>query len=323
MVAPRVSGGEIRLNMVAFHSARRMSLPVVFHPDYVTPLRPGHRFPMSKYGYLRRHLIDAGLMEQRSYLSPAEAGVGLLALAHAPDYVDKVLGKTLGEKEIRAIGLPMTEKLIRRVRLSSAGTLLAARLAMEHGVACNGAGGSHHAAHAAGSGYCVFNDVAVAAAALVSEGAANKVLVIDLDVHQGDGTAQIFARQPAVFTLSVHAEKNFPARKKPSNLDAPLPDGTDDAAYLQALAAALEQAEGVISPDIIFYNAGVDVHRDDRLGRLSLTDNGVAARDAYVMHWARGRGAPLVGVLGGGYGDDPSVIAARHVSLFEQAAKLA
>lgn len=300
-----------------------MSLPVVFHPDYVTPLRPGHRFPMSKYGYLREHLIDAGLIANGGYLSPAEASVGLLTLAHAPDYVDKVLGKTLGEKAVREIGLPQSDKLIRRVRLSSAGTLLAARLAMEHGVACNGAGGSHHASHGAGSGYCVFNDVAVAAAALISEGAARRVLVIDLDVHQGDGTAQIFADQPAVFTLSVHAAKNFPVRKKPSDLDMPLPDGADDKAYLSALAKTLEQARDAVSPDIIFYNAGVDVHRDDRLGRLSLTDDGLAARDAYVMSWAKAQGAPVVGVLGGGYGDDPSVIAARHVSLFEQAVKLA
>lgn len=299
-----------------------MSLPVVFHPDYVTPLRPGHRFPMSKYGYLRQHLINEGLIAQGGYLSPAEASVGLLTLAHAPDYVDKVLGKTLGEKEVRAIGLPLSDKLIRRVRLSSAGTLLAARLAMEHGVACNGAGGSHHAAHGAGSGYCVFNDVAVAAAALVSEGAVSRVLVIDLDVHQGDGTAQIFADQAAVFTLSVHAAKNFPARKKPSDLDAPLPDATDDADYLSALAKTLERAEDV-APGIIFYNAGVDVHRDDRLGRLSLTDDGLAARDAYVMNWAKARQTPVVGVLGGGYGPDPAVIAARHISLFEQAAKLA
>ncbi len=299
-----------------------MSLPVVFHPDYVTPLRPGHRFPMSKYGYLRQHLLDAGLIAQGEYLSPAEASVGLLTLAHAPDYVDRILGKTLGDKEVREIGLPLSDKLIRRVRLSSAGTLLAARLAMEHGVACNGAGGSHHAAHGAGSGYCVFNDVAVAAAAMISEGVVSQALVIDLDVHQGDGTAQIFADQAAVFTLSVHAAKNFPARKKPSDLDAPLPDATDDTGYLRALAETLEQAEDV-SPDIIFYNAGVDVHRDDRLGRLSLTDHGLAARDAYVMNWAKARQTPVVGVLGGGYGPDPAVIAARHVSLFEQAAKLA
>jgi len=299
-----------------------VSLPVVFHPDYVTPLRPGHRFPMSKYGYLRQHLLDAGLIAPGGYLSPAEASVGLLTLAHAPDYVDKVLGKTLGGKEVRAIGLPLSDRLVRRVRLSSAGTLLAARLAMEHGVACNGAGGSHHAAHGAGSGYCVFNDVAVAAAALISEGVIGKALVIDLDVHQGDGTAQIFADQAAVFTLSVHAAKNFPARKKPSDLDAPLPDATDDANYLRALARTLEQAEDV-SPDIIFYNAGVDVHREDRLGRLALTDDGLAARDAYVMNWAKARQTPVVGVLGGGYGPDPAVIAARHVSLFEQAAKLA
>ena len=300
-----------------------MSLPVVFHPDYVTPLRAGHRFPMSKYGYLRQRLLDAGLIEPGGYLSPAEAGVGLLTLAHAPDYVDKVLGKTLGAREVRAIGLPLSDRLVRRVRLSSAGTLLAARLAMEHGVACNGAGGSHHAARSVGSGYCVFNDVAVAAAALLSDGSVKRVIVLDLDVHQGDGTAEIFAETTEVFTVSVHAAKNFPARKKPSDLDTPLADGAGDEDYLAALAATLEKVDGAPAPDIIFYNAGVDVHRDDRLGRLSLTDHGVAARDAYVMDWARRRGVPIVGVLGGGYGDDPSIIAARHLSLFEQAAKLA
>ena len=300
-----------------------MSLPIVFHKDYEAPLRRGHRFPMSKYGYLRQRLLDAGLIEPGGYLSPAEAGVGLLTLAHAPDYVDKVLGKTLGAREVRAIGLPLSDRLVRRVRLSSAGTLLAARLAMEHGVACNGAGGSHHAARSVGSGYCVFNDVAVAAAALLSDGSVKRVLVLDLDVHQGDGTAEIFAETTGVFTVSVHAAKNFPARKKPSDLDTPLADGAGDEDYLAALAATLEKVDGAPAPDIIFYNAGVDVHRDDRLGRLSLTDHGVAARDAYVMDWARRRGVPIVGVLGGGYGDDPSIIAARHLSLFEQAAKLA
>ncbi len=300
-----------------------MNLPVVFHPDYVSPLRPGHGFPMSKYGYLRQHLLDAGLVEAGRYLSPAEASVGLLTLAHAPDYVDKVLGTTLGAAEVRRIGLPLTDKLIRRVRLSSAGTLLAARLAFEHGVACNGAGGSHHAMHAVGAGYCVFNDVAVAASALISEGTASRVLALDLDVHQGDGTAEIFADVPEVFTVSVHGERNFPARKKRSDLDVPLPDGADDAAYHKALCETLEQLEGSASPDIIFYNAGVDVHQYDRLGRLSLTDQGLTARDASVMNWAHKQHAPIVGVLGGGYGDDPSVIAARHLSLFEQAAKLA
>ncbi len=278
---------------------------------------------MSKYGYLRQHLLNAGLIEAGGYLSPAEASVGLLTLAHAPDYVDKVLGGTLGASEVRRIGLPLTDKLIRRVRLSSAGTLLAARLAFEHGVACNGAGGSHHAMRAVGAGYCVFNDVAVAASALISEGVARRVLVLDLDVHQGDGTAEIFANVPEVVTVSIHGERNFPARKKRSDLDVPLPDGVDDDAYQKALCETLEQLEDAASPSVIFYNAGGDVHRHDRLGRLSLTDEGLAARDASVMNWARKRGVPIVGVLGGGYGDDPSVIAARHVSLFEQAAKLA
>ena len=298
-----------------------MTLSVVFHPDYVAPLRDGHRFLMSKYGYLRERLLADGIIKQGGYLSPAEAGQGLLTLAHDPAYVDRVLGRTLGAVEVKRIGLPLTDRLVRRVRLSSAGTLLAARLALETGVACNGAGGSHHAERGLGAGFCVFNDVAVAAVALLAEGL-SRILIIDLDVHQGDGTARIFRDDDRVFTLSLHAERNFPDDKAQSDLDAPLPDGSEDSGYLAALALVLEKVES-FAPDLIFYNAGVDVHRDDRLGRLALTDAGLRARDAYVLNWAAARAIPIVGVLGGGYGADPQVIAARHAVLFEEAAKVA
>lgn len=296
-----------------------MSLPIVYHPDYMAPLRPGHRFPMSKYGYLRAALVGRGLLPGTGgYLAPAPAPVGLVAAVHALDYVERVANARLAPAEERAIGLPGSAAVARRAFLSAAGTLLAARLALEHGIACNMAGGSHHAGPEGGAGFCVFNDVAVAAQALLSEGQVARVLVVDCDVHQGDGTARIFARRRDVLTLSLHAERNYPAQKAASHLDVPLPDGLEDAAYLDALSQALGAAEA-FPADIVFYNAGVDPHRDDRLGRLGLTSAGLRARDAAVIAWARRRGVPVVGVLGGGYDSEPERLAARHAILFEEA----
>lgn len=298
-----------------------MGFPIVFHPDYEIPLQAGRRFPMSKYGYLRRALGARGLLEPGGFFAPAEAGPGVIGLAHDPAYVERVGSLSLAPEEVRRIGLPMTAALARRARLSSAGTLLAARLALEHGLACNAAGGSHHAARGEGAGYCVFNDVAVAAAALLAEGAIRRAAVLDLDVHQGDGTAKILHSNTNVFTVSLHAEKNFPARKAQSDLDLPLPDGAGDAAYLATLAGALERLEDVPA-DILFINAGVDVAAWDRLGRLSLSADGIRARESRALSWAKARGLPTVGVLGGGYGDDPAEVAERHAVLFEEAERL-
>ncbi|SDZ79353.1 histone deacetylase family protein [Rubrimonas cliftonensis] len=300
-----------------------MALPIVHHPDYVAPLKPGHSFPMSKYGYLRQALERRGLMKPGGWLAPAAASPAMLGLAHCHDYVERAIGLRLTPDESRRIGLPQTEQVVRRARLAAAGAALAGRLALERGVACNGAGGSHHAARDFGAGFCVFNDVAVAAATLLAEGRVGRVLVIDADVHQGDGTARIFAGDARVFTLSIHAEKNFPARKAASSLDTGLADGLGDAAYLEALAAALETAFAAGPFDLAFYNAGVDVHAEDRLGRLKLSDAGLRARDRMALGAARDRATPVVGVLGGGYGDDPAVIAERHAVLFEEAARLA
>ena len=299
-----------------------MAAPVVFHPDYVAPLRPGHRFPMSKYGYLRRALEARGLMPPGGWLAPAPASLRLAAGAHDIAYVERVANRTLSADETRRIGLPATEAVARRAFLSSAGTLLAARLALEHGLACNAAGGSHHAGPDYGAGYCVFNDVAVAARALLDEGRARRVLVVDCDVHQGDGTARIFADEPAVFAFSIHAAKNYPARKAVSDLDVALPDGTGDAAYLEALREGLAEALARSRPDLAFYNAGVDPWAGDRLGRLGLSLDGLRARDRLVLETLRAAGVPVAGTLGGGYGDDPEELAARHALLFEEAARL-
>ncbi|MEM7060686.1 MAG: histone deacetylase [Pseudomonadota bacterium] len=298
-------------------------LPIVHHPDYLAPLRPGHRFPMSKYGYVREALIGRGLLSSGGYLAPAAAGRGQIELAHAPAYVDRVFSGMLTSEEVRRIGLPQTSQVVMRSRLSSAGTTLAAWMAIEHGIACNSAGGSHHAGPDYGAGFCLLNDVAVAICNYFAQGLGGPVLVVDADVHQGDGTARIFQDHPGVFTLSIHAARNFPARKATSSMDIALPDGTGDAEYLAALAPALDQAFTFAEPRLVFYNAGVDVHRDDKLGRLSLSLDGIRARDACVLAAARDRNVPIVGVLGGGYSDDPVALADRHAILFEEAARIA
>ncbi|MEM9096350.1 MAG: histone deacetylase [Pseudomonadota bacterium] len=300
-----------------------MSLPIVHHPDYQAPLRPGHRFPMSKYGYLRKALTARGLMQPGSWVAPAAATAATISLAHDAGYVSRAFSLTLSDQEMRAIGLPRTERVIRRARLASAGTVLAARLAMAEGIACNTAGGSHHAGLLGGAGFCTFNDVAVAAHALLSTGVVQRVLIFDCDVHQGDGTAEIFADEPAVITVSIHSERNYPSEKKSSDIDVGLADGVTDDDYLRVLEDTLRRALELGPFDIAFYNAGVDVHAEDRLGRLALSTDGVRARDRRVIEGLRGAGLPLACAIGGGYHDDPQHVAERHAILFEEAARRA
>ncbi|MEL6583125.1 MAG: histone deacetylase [Pseudomonadota bacterium] len=297
-----------------------MALPLVYHPHYMAPLRDGHRFPMSKYGYLRDALIARGLLpETGGYLAPAPFDVRRIAAVHELAYVERAFNVALTPDEVRRIGLPSTERVVRRARLAAAGTALAGRLALEHGVACNMAGGSHHAGLESGAGFCVFNDVAVAAQALLDDGLVRRIMVVDCDVHQGDGTAEIFGGDAAVFTLSVHAEKNFPARKQTSDLDIPLPDGLRDAAYLEVLREMVAPVIAAQMPDLIFYNAGVDPYENDKLGRLNLTRDGLRARDRLILSTAVEQEIPIVGVLGGGYSNDPRELADRHAILFEEA----
>lgn len=296
-----------------------MSLPLVYHPDYArVQLKPGHKMQMSKYGYLAEALKTRGLMGNA--LAPGAAGLSMIAKIHDLGYVERIFNTSLRPDETREIGLPNIEAVGRRARLSVMGTTLAARLSLEHGLAANLAGGSHHAGPQGGRGYCVFNDVAIAAVDLLTSSEVARVLVIDLDVHQGDGTAEICAQMPEVFTFSMHGGKNYPARKKPSDFDIALPDGCDDRGYLAALRGGLLALEARIRPDLVFYNAGVDPHQGDRLGRLSLSYEGLRARDRLVINWCNRHGYPLTLVLGGGYGDDPTELAMRHAILFEEAA---
>mgnify|MGYP006285950131 CR=1 FL=1 len=294
-------------------------LPIVHHPAYSAKLPAGHRFPMSKFHLLHEELERAGLVGAVNRFVPELAPRSWLELVHTPRYVGDILAQTLAEDAVRRLGLPASVEVATRARAATAGTVLAARLALEHGIACNTAGGSHHAFADAGAGFCVFNDVAVAAAVLLAEGSVHRVLVVDLDVHQSDGTAEIFQADPRVFTLSLHAASNFPARKKTSTCDVPLPRDLDDDAYMAQLAAVLPPVLAAFAPDLVFYNAGVDPHRSDRLGHLALTDGGLAARDAYVLRQVTDRGVPVVGVIGGGYDDDRAALARRHAILHRTA----
>ncbi len=296
-------------------------LPVVFHDAYVARDVPaGHRFPMGKFRAVAEELVRCGIVSDfDSFYRPTPAPAQWLQLAHDTRYVDQVLSQTVPAPLERQIGFKMTEPVALRSRCAVAGTALAARLAMEHGVACNTAGGSHHAAHDGGAGFCVFNDVAVASRLLISEGLVSRVLVVDLDVHQGDGTARIFENDPSVFTLSVHCEQNWPRRKAVSDMDVGLEKGTGDTEYLAAVHTAVTDALEASRPDLVFYNAGVDPHRDDRLGLLDLTDQGLAARDALVFDAVMRRGIPAVGVLGGGYSKDVEALARRHAFLHRAA----
>ncbi|MDX8468200.1 histone deacetylase [Mesorhizobium sp. VK23B] len=300
-----------------------MALQIVHHPDYDAGFAVNHRFPMSKYPLLMEALRARGLAVPEALSMPEPAPAAWLKLAHAADYVDQVLACEVPARIEREIGFPVGQRVSLRAQLATAGTVLAARLALKHGIACNAAGGSHHARRAQGAGFCTFNDVAVASLALLAEGAAENILVVDLDVHQGDGTADILKDEPRAFTFSMHGDRNYPARKIASDLDIALPDGTGDAAYLDRLRAILPELSARRRWDMVFYNAGVDVHAEDRLGRLSLTDNGLRARDKTVISHFRARGIPLCGVIGGGYSTDAPALAARHAILFEAAAAYA
>lgn len=279
--------------MLAFYSDR-----------FVLPLPPGHRFPMGKYGALRER-VRAELPEVKLAEPPA-ATDGQLALAHAPDYVERVALGRLTDVEQRVIGFPWSSAMVERSRRSVGATIAACRHALAERVAVNLAGGTHHAQADAGQGYCVFNDAVVAARLMQAQGADKRrvarVAVIDLDVHQGNGTAAIAAHDDSIFTLSMHGEKNFPFRKVKSDLDVALPDGTGDAEYLTALRDALDTLRSRFVPDLLIYLSGADAHEDDRLGKLALSTAGMAERDRQVFAFADALGVPIAVAMAGGYG---------------------
>lgn len=277
-------------------------LKLFYHDHLELPLPEGHRFPISKYALLRRRLLEAAIVApELLQVGPAATDQQILR-AHTPDYLRRVKRGELSEKEIRRIGLPWSPALVVRSRHSLGSTIAACREALESGLAVNLAGGTHHAGPDYGQGFCVFNDSAVAARAMQAEKLAGRVLILDCDVHQGNGTAEIFTRDPSVFTFSIHGAKNFPFRKWPSDLDVALDDDADDAAYLDALEPAVLQAVERAQADLVIYLAGADPYAGDRLGRLAVTKRGLAERDRFVLSTCRSAGLPVAITMAGGYG---------------------
>ena len=299
-----------------------MYLPLVYHDDYSPPFPAGHRFPMEKFRLLRDHLVDSGLTTDAALQRPDICPPEVLALAHCPAYIERFLAGELTAQEQRRLGLPWSEALARRTVRAVGGSLLAAELALEHGVACHLAGGTHHAHFDHASGFCIFNDLAVVALHLLESGQAGRVLIYDCDVHQGDGTARILENVPDAITVSLHCEKNFPARKASSDWDIGLPIGMGDAAYLKVVNDSLDYLLALYQPDIVLYDAGVDVHRDDALGYLQLTDAGIAARDEAVLRHCLEREIAVVGLIGGGYDKDRAALARRHGILHHSTARV-
>lgn len=296
-----------------------MDLPLVYHPDYVAPLPNEHRFPMPKFRQLYNLLLADGVAQLEQFHTPERPSQDWLKLVHTPEYIQAYCEGTLDAKAQRRIGLPWSPALVNRTCTAVGGTILTALLALRQGLACNTAGGTHHAFPSYGSGFCIFNDLAIAARVLQQLNLVHKVLIVDLDVHQGDGTALIFQDDRSVFTFSMHCEVNFPGTKQKSDLDVPLPVGMEDDAYLQTLAQYLPDLLFDLQPDLVLYDAGVDPHVGDRLGKLALTDTGIFRREMQVLSTCVSSGYPVACVIGGGYADDLKGLVYRH-SLLHRAA---
>lgn len=289
---------------------------------FLIPLPAEHRFPMPKYARLRERVWQANLTQPEDRIEAEPASDEVILRVHTPDYWQKVVTGTLSEKELRRIGFPWSPGLVERTRRSVGGTLGACRTALKEGLAANLAGGTHHAYPEHGEGYCVLNDVAIAARAMQAEGRARRVVIVDCDVHQGNGTAAIFAGDSSVYTFSVHGAKNFPFHKEPSDLDIALPDGSGDAEFLEAVRLGLETAIFQARADLAIYIAGADPFADDRLGRLKMSKAGLLERDRLVLEGCRAAGLPVAIVMGGGYSRDIDDTVDIHFQTIALAARL-
>ena len=295
-----------------------MELPVVNHKDYEAQLNDDNKFPIKKFGELAKALIKNKIV--KNFYIPEPCSVETLKEAHTEDYINKIKNKTLNKNEIRKIGFPLVDSVVRRSFIATGGTVLATKLALNYGIACNTAGGSHHATSNEGAGFCVFNDVAVAAKYLTSRGLANKILIIDLDVHQGNGNSEIFKNDNQVFTFSMHSKVNYPAKKSVSDLDIELEENLEDREYIDILKNNLKYLNEE-EFDFVFYIAGVDIHYNDRLGKLKISDNGIFERDELVIDNFFSNKIPICGVLGGGYNEDFNKLVELHSSLHKTCAK--
>ncbi len=295
-----------------------MELPVVNHKDYEAQLNDDNKFPIKKFGELANTLIKNKIV--KNFYIPEPCSFETLKQVHTEEYINKIKNKTLDKNEIRKIGFPLVDSVVRRSFIATGGTVLAAKLALNYGIACNTAGGSHHATSNEGAGFCVFNDVAVAAKYLTTRGLANRILIIDLDVHQGNGNSEIFKNNTQVFTFSMHSKVNYPAKKSVSDLDIELEENLEDREYIDILKNNLKYLNEE-EFDFVFYIAGVDIHYNDRLGKLKISDNGIFERDELVIDNFFSNKIPICGVLGGGYNEDFNKLVELHSSLHKTCAK--
>ena len=295
-----------------------MELPVVNHKDYVAKIDDDHKFPIKKFGELADYLLKEKVITK--FHEPDPCSFETLKEAHSEKYILDIQNKTLDEKGVKKIGFPLNDSVVRRSFIATGGTVLATKLAINYGIACNTAGGSHHANFEGGAGYCVFNDVAVAAKYLLNKGFANRILIVDLDVQQGNGNSDIFKEDRHVFTFSMHSKSNYPAKKSESDLDVELKDNMEDKEYLDILKFNLNNLNEE-NFDFIFYIAGVDIHHEDRLGKLKITDEGIKLRDQIVIDNFFSKRIPICGVLGGGYNKNFNKLVELHSSLHKTCAK--
>ncbi len=296
-----------------------MDLPVVNHEDYFAKIGDDHKFPINKFGELANYLIKNKIVKK--FHKPYPCSDETLKRAHSEKYIKDIKNKTLDKSGVKKIGFPLVDSVIQRSLVATGGTVLAAKLAISNRLACNTAGGSHHATFDSGAGYCVFNDVAVAAQYLLDRGLAKKILIVDLDVHQGNGNSDIFKNNKSVFTFSMHSKSNYPAKKSISDLDVELEDNIEDLEYTNSLKGCLDQLNKE-KFDFVFYIAGVDVHFNDRLGKLKISDEGIKSRDEIVIENFFSKNIPLCGVLGGGYNKDFNKLVELHSYLHQSCAEL-
>ena len=295
-----------------------MDLPVVNHEDYFAKIGDDHKFPINKFGEFANYLIQNKIVKK--FHKPYACSLETLSYAHSKDYISKIKNKNLSKEEVKKIGFPLVDSVVQRSLVATGGTVLASKLAINYGISCNTAGGSHHANYNGGAGYCVFNDVAVAAHYLLNRGLANKILIVDLDVHQGNGNSEIFKENRSVFTFSMHSKTNYPAKKSNSDLDVELEDNLEDDAYIKTLKHYLNELNQE-NFDFVFYIAGVDIHFNDRLGKLKISDEGIKSRDELVIENFFSKRIPFCGVLGGGYNKDFNKLVELHSILHKSCAK--
>ncbi len=296
-----------------------MELPVVNHPDYVAKINDDNKFPIKKFGALADYLIKEGVVKK--FHTPKECSVLTLKTSHSLEYINHIKNKTLDEKLQKKIGFPINDSVVRRSFVATGGTVLASKLALDTKLACNTAGGSHHATFDCGAGYCVFNDVAVAANYLKNKNYAKKILIVDLDVHQGNGNSEIFKNDSDVFTFSMHCASNYPAKKSKSDIDVELNDQMEDGEYLNILYKNLRELNKN-KYDFVFYVAGVDIHQEDRLGKLKISDDGINKRDRIVIENFYSKKIPLCGVLGGGYNKNFEKLIELHSMLHKNCSEI-